>query len=407
MSFNMKSLLQCFTEQITGEWGVECTQRSQGTKILRTTNFTNDGILNYNNVVVRFIEEKRVEKKKLRYGDIIIEKSGGSDTQPVGRVVYFDNKDGIYLCNNFTQILRTDKNLANSRFVFYFMFLQHKIGATERFQNKTTGIRNLKTKDYLETKIFLPSLTEQNKVVDVLDIITDLISKRKEQIALLDKLEKNVFVDMFGDPVNNPMGWDIHSIEDLAKKRKNALKAGPFGSSLKKEFYVESGYKIYGQEQVISGDASYGDYYISESKYKKLISCAVQENDVLISLVGTYGKMLIVPYGFEPGIINPRLAKISFDLEKINPVYFKYYFSADSVCNQLDGYAHGGTMGILNLGIIKKMLVPTPPIEIQSAFASKIMKINTQKSHLQNSLAELETTYKSTLQKAFNGELFS
>ena len=66
------------------------------------------------------------------------------------------------------------------------------------------------------------------------------------------------------------MKWIVSKIEDIAAQEKNALKAGPFGSALKKEFYVRSGYKIYGQEQVICGDASFGDYYIDEEKYKEL-----------------------------------------------------------------------------------------------------------------------------------------
>ena len=83
-----------------------------------------------------------------------------------------------------------------------------------------------------------------------------------------------------------PDGWKWVNIEYLIENRKSSIKAGPFGSSLKKEFYVPNGFKIYGQEQVISGNCTYGDYYISEEKYKELENCKVKPFDILISLVG-------------------------------------------------------------------------------------------------------------------------
>lgn len=198
---------------------------------------------------------------------------------------------------------------------------------------------------------YLPPYEKQCEIAEVLDKVTSLISLRKQQLAKLDELVKARFVEMFGDPINNPMKWIISKIEDITAQEKNALKAGPFGSALKKEFYVRSGYKIYGQEQVICGDASFGDYYIDEEKYKELKNCAVQAGDILISLVGTYGKTLIMPDNYEAGIINPRLMKITLNKNKVTPIYFKYYFESNALKASMDANTHGGTMGILNHGI--------------------------------------------------------
>ena len=110
-----------------------------------------------------------------------------------------------------------------------------------------------------------------------------------------------------------PEGWRSAIVEELVDGSKYAMKAGPFGSSLKKEYYVPKGYKIYGQEQVIRGDPHYGDYYIDEERYQQLKSNAVESGDILISLVGTIGKVLILPENIEPGIINPRLVNWTFD----------------------------------------------------------------------------------------------
>ncbi len=115
----MAKLGDVFECQITGEWGSECAENEIGIKVLRTTNFTPEGRINYDDVVVRNINESKVEKKRLHYGDIILEKSGGTEKTPVGRVVFCDEsiEDCTYLCNNFTQtkrvrsLCRTDQQI--------------------------------------------------------------------------------------------------------------------------------------------------------------------------------------------------------------------------------------------------------------------------------------------------------
>ena len=101
----MAKLIEITGRALSGEWGME-DENGNGIPVLRTTNFTNEGTVNYSNIVTRIIEKKNIEEKFLRKGDIIIEKSGGSDKFPVGRVIYFDGEENIYLFNNFTGLLR-------------------------------------------------------------------------------------------------------------------------------------------------------------------------------------------------------------------------------------------------------------------------------------------------------------
>lgn len=248
---------------------------------------------------------------------------------------------------------------------------------------------------------FEADIDRQWEIVDVLDKLTHIIQQRNEELLVLDNLIKARFVEMFGDAIQNPKGWDMSLIEDVVANEKNALKAGPFGSALKKEYYVESGYKIYGQEQVISGDHTFGNYYIDEERYKLLENCAVQAGDVLISLVGTYGKLLIMPEVFEPGIINPRLMKITFDKEKVNPYYFKFFFQSESLKKALSENTHGGTMDILNLGIVRKIVMPLPPLELQNEFVSFAEQVNKSKVAVQKALDETKLLFDSLMQQYF------
>ena len=166
-----------------------------------------------------------------------------------------------------------------------------------------------------------------------------------------------------------PKGWEFKNLEDLEGSDRPVVKAGPFGSSLKKEFYTETGYKIYGQEQVIADDAFYGDYYIDEKRYHSLKSCAVEPDDILISLVGTIGKVLLVPENAQPGVINPRLLRISLNKKQMSSKFFKYFLESRPTVNLLDRWAQGGTMGVLNAATLKALKVPVPPLLEQQKIA--------------------------------------
>jgi type I restriction enzyme, S subunit len=251
----------------------------------------------------------------------------------------------------------------------------------------------------------LPPIPEQIHIAKILTKAENLISQRKESIRLLDEFLKSSFLEMFIDEAEFKEWGGLITIKELVGKEKHSIKAGPFGSSLKKEFYVEKGYKIYGQEQVIADNFTIGNYYINEEIFKKLESCRIKRGDLLISLVGTYGKISIVPEIFEPGILNPRLMKISFDKNNINPLYFKHLFRSSFLQDQISRYSRGGTMDIINVGIVKELAIPKPPLELQTQFAQIAEKIEALKVQYQQSLKELENLYGSLNQRAFKEEL--
>jgi len=206
-----------------------------------------------------------------------------------------------------------------------------------------------------------------------------------------------------------PEGWVWTTFEQLAQSVPNAIKAGPFGSALKKSFYVPKGYKIYGQEQVIRGDPFYGDYYIDEKRYEKLKSCAVKSGDLLISLVGTIGKVLLLPEGIEDGIINPRLVKLSLDQRLIHQEFVKNYLMSSVVKDYFSLSSHGGTMKILNLTILKKLPIPLPHLNEQVTMVQEIERCysvadETEKI-VNRSLLQSERLRQSVLKKAFEGRL--
>lgn len=152
-------------DSFPGEWGKE-DKEGNGVKVIRTTNFTNSGKLNLSEVVSRSIEERKVQKKQIQKYDTILERSGGTADNPVGRVVLFE-EDEQYLCNNFTQVLRF-KDI-EPRFTFYalFYFYQTNKTAIRSMGSKTTGIQNLNMSKYLEIGIPNANEFEQKQFVSI------------------------------------------------------------------------------------------------------------------------------------------------------------------------------------------------------------------------------------------------
>ena len=250
-------------------------------------------------------------------------------------------------------------------------------------------------------KIPVMPLHQQKKIIEVLDIVSSTINNYERELILLDELVKARFVEMFGRPTDKITRYPKVKIANLIKEGKALIKAGPFGSSLKKEFYVKKGFKIYGQEQVIKDDPTFGDYYINEERFNSLKSCEVHAGDILISLVGTCGKTMIMPENFEPGIINPRLLKITFDAEFIIPIYFKYFFGSDDLQKTLNSASGHSTMNVVNVGMLKNVELIMAPIELQNQFASFVEEIDKSRSRIQKSLEASQELFDSLMQDYF------
>ncbi|MBE5188036.1 restriction endonuclease subunit S [Vibrio parahaemolyticus] len=247
----------------------------------------------------------------------------------------------------------------------------------------------------------------RGKSVDLL--ISDIESERKE-LKAAKQLKPS-----FGkhEPITYPEtrlpnSWSWVCFDQISANVNNALKAGPFGSALKKSDCTDSGYRVYGQEQVIAGDETLVSYYINEDKYTQLEACSVKSGDILISLVGTIGKVLILSDKVEQGIINPRLVKLSLN-ESIQRQYVKAYLDSPVAKQFFKGFSHGGTMEILNLGILRKLPIALPPVEEQKEIVRLVDQYfafaDTIEAQVKKAQARVDNLTQSILAKAFRGEL--
>lgn len=398
-----KFLKELVDKPISGEWGDD----GGNIKVLRTTNFTNERTIDYSDVVVRDIPFKRVEAKKLLSGDLIIEKSGGSPKQPVGRVVYFENSD-LFLCNNFTSVLRPKRDLVFPKYLLYILFANHQYGFTGGFQNKTTGIINLQLARYIDkTKIPLPPLSQQKKIAAILDAADAYRQKTKILIEKYDELTQSLFLDMFGDPVTNPKGWEIKSLSEFIK----SLNTGVSVNSTNKE-YEEGDFGILKTSCVYSGIFRPSEAkVIREDEYERM-RLSPKADSIIISRMNTtelVGKSAYIENDYNNLFLPDRLwqtekAELLYDVR-----WLSHALSFQSFSNEIGKISSGTSGSMKNISKKNYLKLPMiyPPIKLQNQFANRVQAIEAQKEQVQASLAQAEELFNSLLQRAFKGELTS
>lgn len=372
----MAKLIEITGKALSGEWGKD-DETGNGVPVLRTTNFTNEGIIDYNSVVTRTITKKNIGEKFLRKGDIIIEKSGGSDKFPVGRVVYFDGDDNTYLFNNFTGLLRVkEPKMWYPRYVFYSLFANYKRGGTRMFENKTTGLHNLKTDDYVSRyEVTEIDMIEQVSVCDKLDKLYEIINERKQQLELLDELVKARFVEMFGDVSIGDYRYETRKLGDVAN----------IGSSHRvfTTEFVESGIPFYrGKEiaELAKGTKPTNLYYISVEHYNRLTNddTKPQIGDLLMPSICNKGQVWMVdttePFYYKDG----RVLCISPDRNIFNTKYLEYFMKAKTLV-EYPKLGSGSTFAEFKIFLLKDIDILIPPRNIQDEFADFVHQIDKSK----------------------------
>lgn len=371
----MAKLIEITGKALSGEWGTD-DETGDGIPVLRTTNFTNEGVVDYRNVVTRTIIKKKIEEKYLRKGDIIIEKSGGSDKQPVGRVIFFDGPEQTYLFNNFTGLLRVkDQTTWYPRYVFYSMYSNYRRGGTRAFENKTTGLHNLKTDDYVSRyEVSETSMENQMEICERLDRLYGIIKMRQQELQKLDELIKARFVELFGSIYDNKFGYNVRTLQDVCEPIKDGTHQTPA--------YIDdsiNGFKFLSSKDVTTGKIDWNHLkYIPEELHNKLYKrISPRKGDILLAKNGTTGVAAIVDKD-EVFDIYVSLALLR-PLDIVASEYLCSAINSTETKKQFDGSLKGIGVPNLHLGEIKKTQIIVPPIELQNQFAAFVAQVDKSK----------------------------
>lgn len=379
----MVKLIDVTGKVVSGEWGNDDLV-GNGIPVLRTTNFNNDGTINYDNIVTRSITKTKINDKYLLNGDILIEKSGGSDTKPVGRVVYFEGEEKKYLYNNFTGLLRIkDKKEWYPKYIFYSLYANYKRGGTKIYQNKTTGLHNLKTENYISTFCIkqIP-LQEQVDICNKLNRIKNIIDKKQLQLVEYAKLTHSLFIEMFGDPILNPRKWDIRKLNEITALITNGNT--PKGGD---KNYVDDGILFIRSQNVWKKQLILDDVaYIDTATHKSMKKSSVHNKDILITKTGrvntensSLGRAALFCGLDDSANINGHVYLVRLN-GTIMPEYVVEVLTSDAYRKYIRKVCVGGIdKRQINLEQVEDFPIIIPPIENQRIFVFYIKNINKHK----------------------------
>lgn len=342
------------------------------------------------------ILKKRIGKAQ-HFDDALIFGTGGSASVHFADEPFATSTDCI--------VAITKHEGLNTKFVYYYLF--GNIHLLER-GFKGAGLRHI-SKKYIENlDIPILPIETQNKIVAILDKANSLITRREENIELLDELLKSTFIKMFGK--QNPLfdSWAEIEVQSLAKSKKGSMRTGPFGSSLKHEEFDESGeVAVLGIDNAVDNVFKWGKKrFLTLAKYENFKQYTVYPRDVIITIMGTVGRSAVIPKNIGKAINTKHLAAITLDETKCNPYYLAYSIHSNPfVAYQMKSKSRGAIMDGFNLGLIKKLKLKATPIDLQNRFEEIYLKNRAAFEQISNSKRELENLLGSLLQKVFNGTI--
>ena len=345
----------------------------------------------------------------LKDGDLVIAMTDmANDPKILGVPTIVETRGKSMLLNQ-----RVGKLEITAPELIHVPFLQYSLNrkSVRKYYTKFAGgglQLNVGKKQVLSVKIPLPPLEEQKKIAAILDAADDYRQKTKALIDKYDQLTQSLFLDMFGDPVTNPKGWDtfrLNKVMDLLN-----------GYAFKSGDYVDTSDVLNCRMSNIRPDGTFNiDYapkYLPNEYYDIYTKYRLIEGDVIIAMTDMAGdpKILGVPTFVRTNgklvLLNQRVGKLQdIDTSKVHPEFLSHTLNKPSVKGYYKRFAGGGVQ--LNIGKqqILSLEIGIPPLDVQKTFLSRINQIEKQKQQAEASLVKAEDLFNSLLQRAFKGEL--
>lgn len=271
--------------------------------------------------------------------------------------------------------------------------------------NRAAAVPGLNREDAYRKRVLVPPIEEQRRIAQILDCADALRAKRRESIEQICSLTQSIFLEMFGDP--SVFGWEMRTIADVVHPEKGSIRTGPFGSQLLHSEFVESGVAVLGIDNAVANEFRWGERrFITETKYQALKRYTVKPGDVLITIMGTCGRVAIVPADIPVAINTKHLCAITLDQSKCLPSFLHSYFLMHPQARfYLGKKAKGAIMDGLNMGIIKEMPIPMAPLDLQKKYEAKLSKLSVIKGKQNRAHVLADELFGAIQQKAFSGEI--
>lgn len=311
----------------------------------------------------------------------------------IGRVAIVPEElKGICLQRSVA-VIKPKREVVNNRYLMYQ--LQNMRPFLEK-EARGVAQKGIYLKQVSQLDIKLPELEHQMQIVKVLDKASKLIFLRRQQLAKLDELVKARFVEMFGEPSSNPMGW----LQTTVGAECYYIKDGPHKSLT--DVGMENGYPFISVRNIVNGYIDFSTAkYISEADYKDAIKkCCPEKGDILYSKGGTTGiaKLVDIDIKFANWV---HLAVLKFNHNEFNGSFFEKMLNCDYCYKQSQMLTKGIANRDLVLSAMAQIKIYKPPILLQNQFAAFVERIDQQKQTVQQSLEKLEVMKKALMQEYF------
>lgn len=389
---------------IGGVWGSPTGEDEVDVDVFRVTEFGRYGVLNPDTAARRSISKRQLLSRELRDGDLLLEKSGGGPTTPVGRVVGVVKPRRQAVPTNFVQLLRPRSELA-PRLVLWLLVWEYTRGTTEKFQRATTNIRNLQTKDYLDHPVALPPVAEQARIVAAIE---EHFSHLDAAEALLRRAQRSL------------ERLRLATLMDICSGTWPVQQLGAFAASLRNGMFVSRpaadppGLPIFRISAVRPLALDSGDVRYADVSAEDAAPYQVEEDDVLFTRYSgnpSYvGACAVVPAG-AAGTLHPdKLIRVSLDQAVALPSWVAVYLSVGAGRAQIDARLKttAGQVGIAG-GQLKTVEVPLPPIDEQARRIARWDAASDQMSALSSDIEKAtrraSNLRRSILAAAFSGQL--
>ena len=401
---------------IAGDWGkdpdtLEPTPDHRLCYVLRNTNFDNKYNLNFDDVAQRYIKIKKIEKLVLQKGDILIEKSGGSPVQPVGRVAFIDELpfDKPVVFSNFLQKIRIADSSFLPEYIFTFLQTIYHLGYTEFLQNQTTGIKNLRLDDFFKIKVPKLPMAEQKKIADLVFGVREKAKEsEKEYRKIISSIDDYILDEL---DVDIPKSSDERVFQiwsDEVGTRLNPSYYRPIFKILEKVFSATKynvqtlktlATKITSGATPLSGGDAYMEqdggvpfvrsgninpdneidfnslvYLKPEIHNKKLKSSQLKRGDLMVAIVGaTIGQVSVYQDDREANI-NQAIALIRLG-EGVNSEYAKEFLYSKIGQIQLEQIKRPVARANINLDEVGSLKIIYPSMNKQNEMVDKIKRM--------------------------------
>ncbi len=242
----------------------------------------------------------------------------------------------------------------------------------------------------------IPPLEEQSRIVAELDLLTGIIDKQNAQLKELDNLAQAIFYDMFGDPIENPKGWEVKNLGDLCVKLTDGTHNSPINTLSGDYPYITA--KNIRKNGIDLSDLTYVTKEIHQEIYSR---CNPEYGDVLYIKDGiTTGIAQVNVLDFEFSLLS-SVALLKLDKAVANPYFITGFLNSDSVYKAARSNMGGAAITRLTLTKLKSFRVAVPPLALQQSFAEKIQSIEKQKETIRASIADTQKLLDYTMDKYF------